>query len=130
MSYHPSRTTVANQTVTGNQIVVGTQAVAGADTLQGDLAHTGTRLGFFGKAVAAITGVWTKVGAPTRVMAAITAVAPAATAATNITPFGYTTAAQADAIRAAVIALIGDVTTLQNNQAQLVTDLQTYGLLR
>jgi hypothetical protein len=36
-------------------------------------------------------------------------VAPAGTAATNVTPYGYASAAQADAVRAAVGVLITDM---------------------
>lgn len=47
----------------------------------------------------------------TPVVQAAAITAPVATAATNVTPFGYATAAQADAIRAAVISLLNLVGT-------------------
>ena len=42
-----------------------------------------------------------------------TGVAAAATASTNVAPFGYTTAAQADAIQAAANASVADIAALK-----------------
>lgn len=54
----------------------------------------------------------------------------ATTGATNVTPFGYTTSAQADAIRAAVNNLVTDVANIKQVLNQVIDDLQAAGLLQ
>lgn len=58
-----------------------------------------------------------------------TAVAPAATAATNVTPYGFGTAAQADAIKNGVINAITDIDSLRKVVTALIDDLQAAGLI-
>lgn len=57
-----------------------------------------------------------------------TAVSVATTAATNVTPFGYSTAAQADALVTAVNALITDLAATKQLLNQVIDDLQATGL--
>lgn len=64
-----------------------------------------------------------------RTHAAPVATAPAATAATSTTPFGYSTAAQADAVRAGVADLITDVANVKQVLNAVIDDLQARGLL-
>lgn len=59
---------------------------------------------------------------------ALTATSVATTASTNTSPFGYSQS-QADAIVAAVNALIVDVANLKQVVHALVTDLQSYALV-
>lgn len=62
--------------------------------------------------------------------AAATAVAPASTAATLVTPAGYSTVEQADAIRLATQALITDVASIRTQLTALRADhLDTAQLL-
>lgn len=75
---------------------------------------------------AAYTLTW---GSLARLLPNTAAVAPASTAATNVTPFGYTTQAQADAIRAASANMVSDLGNVKNVLAQLITDLRTAGLI-
>lgn len=66
-----------------------------------------------------------------RVHAARTQVADVvATAATAVTPFGYTTAAQADAIPAGLNNARADITSTRAVLNQLIDDLQSVGLLQ
>jgi hypothetical protein len=60
-------------------------------------------------------------------IAAMTAVAVATTAATNSSPYGYAQA-QADAIVAAVNALIVDVLAMKKNDVSIITALKALGL--
>lgn len=60
---------------------------------------------------------------------AVVATAVATTAATNITPFGYTTQAQADDIIAQLNALRLDLIETKKFLNQVVDDLQSYGAL-
>jgi|ERR1017187_6187958 hypothetical protein len=74
--------------------------------------------------------VYTKTyNTPARTIPAATAVAAATTgstvgAATNASAYGYTTAAQADAIPVAINALEADVLALKQIIVALVTDLE------
>lgn len=63
-----------------------------------------------------------------RVHPAATAGAVAATAATNVAPFGYLTAAQADAIPIAVNAIEADLLVVKKLVNALIDDLQAKGL--
>lgn len=56
-----------------------------------------------------------------------TAAAIATTGASNSSPYGYTTAAQADAIVTAVNALVADVANVKQVLNSVIDDLQTYG---
>lgn len=62
-------------------------------------------------------------------VSAATALAAVTTAATQSTPFGYVTQAQADAVVAAVNALILDVLAIRKVQNSLIDDLQSSGLV-
>jgi hypothetical protein len=90
-----------------------------------------TPVGFYGAAPVARSAAYTLTYAGlARVLAADTAVDPANTAATQATPWGYTTQAQADAIRAAAIALHADLDVTKNVLAQLIADLKNNGLMQ
>lgn len=67
--------------------------------------------------------------AASRSLAGQTATATTSTAATNVTPFGYTTAAQADGVRAAANATVADVAALYATVKAMIADLQAYVLL-
>ena len=60
---------------------------------------------------------------------AATAVAVGTTGATQSTPYGYTTAAQADAIVTAVNALIADVLQLRKNVNAIIDEVQNDGIV-
>jgi hypothetical protein len=55
---------------------------------------------------------------------------PASTGSTNVTPYGYTTAAQADAVVAAVIELHAELNNVRQVLRQVVADLQALGPLQ
>jgi hypothetical protein len=59
-----------------------------------------------------------------------TAASVATTAATNVAPFGYATAAQADAIVTAINAVIVDLANAKQVLNQVIDDLQAVGLLQ
>ncbi len=68
--------------------------------------------------------------AASRVLAADTAVAVATTAAGTVTPNGYTTAAQANAIPVGINALIVDLDVTKTVLKQVIADLQAQGHLQ
>lgn len=110
-------------------IIASALTVAGGIVDQGALQVAGN-VGFYGAAPVARDNPYILAGAAANhTMQAISAVQPAATGSTNITPFGYTTAAQADAITTAVRNLVTDITTLQGNYRAVLAALQAYGLL-
>lgn len=68
------------------------------------------------------------VGAPTaqtQTVYATTIVSPTSTAATNITPFGFTTAAQSDAIRLATQAATTDINGINAKLALIKQDVDS-----
>lgn len=102
--------------------VTATAAVQGATVL----ATSG--LGVWGVAApGAQPAAYTVNGTVTRTLAAATATAPSAAAATNVTPYGYTQP-QADAIKNGVINLITDVANIRGVLRQLLADLASYGI--
>lgn len=95
----------------------------------GDLTHTGTKVGFYSTAPAARPAAYTQTYATaTRTHANPTAVVVATTASTNVAPFGYTTAAQADAIVTAVNALVADMANVKQVLNSSIDDDQIQGL--
>lgn len=60
---------------------------------------------------------------------AATFVAPVTTSATNSSPYGYATAAQADAIVTGAIANAADILALKKVVNSLIDDLQALGLV-
>jgi hypothetical protein len=118
----------ATLAVTGAASVGGALSVTGASNLAGALNHDGTTVGFYGTTPAAQPGAYTQTySTPARVVPAATATAVATTAATNSSPYGFTQA-QADALVAAVNALIVDVLALRKVNNALIDDLQSVGL--
>ncbi|HXO85554.1 MAG TPA: hypothetical protein VN803_08505, partial [Gemmatimonadales bacterium] len=65
-----------------------------------------------------------------RTLAADAVTDPAATGSTNTAPYGFTTAAQADAIAAAVIELHAELNNVRQVLRQAIADLQAVGLLQ
>lgn len=109
-----------------------------ADTLKTDdslivagtaLSHTGTTVGFYGATPAArATGYTQTYSTATRTHSNPTASAVVTTAATQTTPFGFASGAQADAISVAINALIVDVANVKGVVNSVVDDLQTIGI--
>lgn len=62
--------------------------------------------------------------------AAATSAAVATTAATNTTPYGYTTAAQADAIITAINAIRVDVAAVRTTILAALDVLEAHGLMK
>lgn len=88
-----------------------------------------TGLSFFGVATVARAAALTQTYATvSRTNPAMTSVAVATTAATSVGPFGYTTAAQADAIPVAINALRVDVEGIKQFVNAMADDFQAYGL--
>ena len=102
--------------------------VAKSSTASFTIAGT---VGFNGVAAVARPSAYT-LTYPTnsRALAADAITDPATTAATSVTPFGYSTAAQADAIRAAVIEMHAELNNVRQALRQVIVDLQAYGLLQ
>lgn len=92
---------------------------------------TSTALGFFAVAPQARPAAYTQTySTATRTHNNVTSSSVATTAATNVAPFGYTTAAQADAIPVAINAVAADLLNLKQLVNQMLDDLQGYGLLQ
>lgn len=88
------------------------------------------KLGFLNTTPVARPSAYTQTYATaSRIHAARAAAAVATTAATNVTPWGYSTQAQADAIRAELNDVIIDQQNTAQVLNQLLDDLQAYGLL-
>lgn len=94
-------------------------------------AHTGTTLGFYGTTPTTRPTAYTQTYSTTsRTVPATVAAKPAATGATSVTPYGFTTAAQADAIRACTSNLVDDVNNIKQVLNSVIDDLQALGLLQ
>lgn len=123
----PGNRSIAN----GGAYIQNILEVDGKAWLDGDLAHGGTNLGFYGATAVARAAAYTQTYATaTRTHANPTAGTVATTGATQTTPFGYTTAAQADAIPVAINNLVADVANVKQMVNQILDDLQLYGLLQ
>lgn len=121
------RVNTSDSTV-GNLSTTGTATIAGAITMQSDLIHTGSKVGFFGTTAASRPTAYTQTfSTAARTVPAATAAAVATTAATNSSPYGYAQA-QADAIVTALNATIVDVDALKKVVNSIIDDLQTLGL--
>ena len=100
------------------------------NTFTGSVAHQGTTVGFYNVTPATRPTAYTQTYATaSKTHAAPTATKPASTAATQLTPYGYSQA-QADAIVTAVRALVDDVETVKQVVNQVLDDLQSVGLLQ
>lgn len=90
----------------------------------------GVKLAFYGQPAVARPAAYTQTYATaTRTHAAPTATAVATTAATTTTPYGYSTSAQADAIVAALNALVADMANVKQVLNSVIDDQQANGLL-
>ena len=125
---------VANATAAPTTAITGTQMWSSTSGL--NIMYTATlgwvigdKFGAFGVAAVARASAFTQTySTSTKTHANLTATAVASTGATQTTPFGYTTAAQADAIVTAINALIVDVANVKQVLNALIDDLQLYGL--
>jgi hypothetical protein len=107
-------------------IYVGSDVVIG-----GALDHDGSTVGFYGTAPATRPAAYTQTYATaTRTHSNAAQTAVATTGATITTPFGYTTAAQADDIVTQLNAARTDLLNLKQVVNQLLDDLQLNGLLQ
>lgn len=115
--------------VDGSALNGGTRLKDAAHTTLVDAGFTSSgQLGFWGNHIARPAAYTLTYPTNSRTLAADSITDPATTAATNVAPFGYTTAAQADAIRAAVIELHVELNNVRQVLRQLVADMQNYGL--
>ena len=95
------------------------------------LGESTVSIGFWGTTPAARTSAFTQTYATaSRTVPANTSAAVSTTAATNVAPYGYDSAAQADAIPVAINALRNDVDNAKKVINQILDDLQLYGLLQ
>lgn len=99
-----------------------------ADTSKVVLSNSAT-LGFFSVTPVARAAAYTQTYATAgRTHLALVATTVATTGATNVTPYGFTTAAQANDIVAQLNALRADVLSLKGVVNSLIDDSQAYGL--
>lgn len=121
---------LAARTAAGDYLI--TPEAAGTGTLRGlQLVASGGRVGFFGVTAAARASAYTQTYATadkTHALAGQTAVAT--TAATQTSPFGYTTAAQADDIVTQINNARTDILDVKQLVNSIIDDLQAYGLLQ
>lgn len=105
-------------------------SIVSANTVTERLRINSTGVSFYAVAPVARAAALTQTYATTsRTHANMVAVAVATTGSTQTTPFGYTTAAQADAIVTAINALINsDVVNAKQIMNSVIDDLQAYGL--
>jgi len=97
--------------------------------IDGALNHDGTTVGFFNVTPTTQPTAYTQTYATAdKTHANATQVAVATTGATAVTPFGYTTSAQADAIVTAVNAARLDILDLKQLVNSVIDDLQALGL--
>lgn len=97
--------------------------------IDGALNHDGTTVGFFGVAPVTQRSAWTQTYSTTsRTNSAITHTAVATTGATNVAPFGYTTAAQANDIVTQLNNALLEIEELKKLVNSLIDDQQALGL--
>lgn len=89
----------------------------------------GTKVGFFAGSSLQASAYTQTYSTATKTHSNMTSAAVTTTAATNVSPYGYTTQAQADAIVTAINALRNDVINLKGVVNSLIDDLQAYGLV-
>jgi hypothetical protein len=112
---------------------IGTGTTTSAVNLGGasnalNLSAAGGTVGLFGVTAAARTAAYTQTySTASRTVPALTSAAVTTTAASNVTPWGYSTQAQADAIVAAINALRTDVDAVKQVVNSVIDDQQTYG---
>ena len=89
------------------------------------------KIGFFGATTVVRTAAYTQTYATaSRTMPNLTSTAVTTTAATNVAPYGYLTAAQADDIITQINNLRTDVDNAKKVINQILDDAQAYGLLQ
>ena len=122
-------TKMADKTVA--QTFAGAQTFSGTVTLSGAVAHTGTTIGFFNIAATTRPTAYTQTYATAdKTHANPTGVSAATTGATQTTPWGYTTAAQANDIVTELNAVIVDLADIKQLVNSVIDDLQLLGILQ
>lgn len=105
--------------------------IPGDAVIAGALDHNGSTVGLYGVTPTARPSAYTQTYATaTRTHSNNTAADLATTAATNVTPYGFAGAAQADAIATQVNALRVDLNNVRGVLNQVLDDLQLQGLLQ
>lgn len=100
-------------------------------TVTSNLAVTGTTLGFYGVAAITRPTAYTQTySLATKTHAAFTSADLVTTASTQTTPWGFSTAAQADAMATQFNALRVDVTNIKQLVNSAINDLKALGLLQ
>jgi len=108
----------------------GANTISGTQTFSGAFVHTGTTFGALGATAVVVPTAYTQTySTAARTVDNATVAAIATTGATNSSPFGYTGAAQADAIPVGINALAADVLSLKKVLTALIDDLQAYGFI-
>jgi hypothetical protein len=98
--------------------------------LQIEASGTAAMIGFLGTAPIVKTGAFTQTySTSSHTTANPTATAVSTTAATQTTPWGYGSQAQADDIITQLNKLITDMANAKNNITAIIDDMQAYGLL-
>lgn len=96
-----------------------------------NISTSGGTAGFYGVTPTARPTTYTLTyAATTRTHAAVTSAAVSTAAATAVTPFGYATAAQADALPVAINAVEADLVVAKNLLNSVIGDLKLVGLLQ
>lgn len=119
--------------VSGNLFLNATSAAFRNDgTVEAQVGGIASaKVGFFGTAPIVKTSAYTQTySTASRTHAAPTAAAVATTAATQTTPYGFTTQAQADALVAEHNKLVTDLANTKQLLNSVIDDLQAYGLLQ
>ena len=99
-------------------------------SITGAMAHTGTTVGFYGVTPVARPSAFTQTySAATRTHSNPVAASVSASAVL-VTPFGFSSSAQADNLVIAVNNLVTDLLNVKQVLNQLVDDLQAQGLIQ
>ncbi len=106
------------------------QAFSDEIEVDGAFNHDGAAVGFFDAPPVTKRAAYTQTHSSTgRTHSNMSSSAVSTTAATNVTPFGYSTAAQADAIVTQINNLRSDVSALKLLINSVIDDLQALGLV-
>jgi hypothetical protein len=99
-------------------------------TLQGNtVSISSTKVGFFGNSASQPSAYTQTYSTATKTQSNISSSAVATTGATNIAPFGYTTAAQADDIITQLNKIRTDLANVKQVLNALIDDMQANGLV-
>ena len=99
-------------------------------SIAGDMAHSGTTVGFYGVTPVARPTAFTQTySAASRTHSNLTSASVSASVVL-VTPFGFSSSAQGDNLVLAVNRLVTDLTNVKNVLNQLLDDLQNVGLIQ